>query len=56
MERRPDHMDSACSMHSNFRPHTGEIRAFYAKLDPRGHVPENVGPIALRDETPGAST
>lgn len=27
------------------------IRAFYAEVDPRGLVPEHVGPIALRDET-----
>ena len=40
----------------NVKADMDEIRAFYAKLDPRGHVPENVGPIALRDETPGAST
>ena len=26
------------------------IRAFYATMDPKGKVPANVGPVALRDE------
>jgi 1-acyl-sn-glycerol-3-phosphate acyltransferase len=28
------------------------IRAAYAALDPVGHIPANVGPIRLRDESP----
>jgi len=31
------------------------IRAFYARVNPRGLVPENVGPIRLRDEDAGSS-
>jgi hypothetical protein len=37
-------------MTGDVRADMDAIRAFYAKVAPVGRVPENVGPIRLRDE------
>ena len=43
------------TLSGNVKADMDAIRAFYAKMKPRGLVTKNVGPIALSGETPPSS-